>query len=248
MEVTLGESADAGQAYPTDKEGARMKTSYQTKVMLRALICSKQDLRPALAGTLIGRQGIEVYRVEKITDAKLVGQSLGVQVILVDREFPDAITFIQKLRKEPATRDRSIAVLSGRAVQNSDQDFLAAGANAILRMPPDASWDERFSKLLTVPVRQQARLPVHIKLPTELASEAFVLNLSPGGMLVATHHSLRVGDEFKFRLPLPLGTIVIGRGRVARDARPTGFGVEFMELEGEGKEAVLDFLRSSRLE
>ena len=77
-----------------------MKTSYQTKVMLRALICSKQDLRPALAGTLIGRQGIEVYRVEKITDAKLVGSSLGVQVILVDREFPDAITFIQKLRKE----------------------------------------------------------------------------------------------------------------------------------------------------
>jgi CheY-like chemotaxis protein len=224
-----------------------MKSSYQTKVMLRALIVSKQDLKPELAGTIIGRQGIEVYRVEKITDARLVGSSLGVQVILVDREFPDSAAFIQKLRKETATRDRSIAVLSRRAVQFTDKELLAAGANAILRLPPDATWDDRFSKLLTVPVRQQARMPVHIKLPAALASEAVVLNLSPGGMLIATHEPLKVGDEFKFRLPLPLGEVVIGRARVARDARPTGFGIEFLELESDGKEQVHDFLRSARV-
>jgi len=225
-----------------------VKNSYPGKVMLRVLICSRRDLRPELAETLIGRQGIEVYRVEKMADARLVGPSLGVQVILVDREFPDAAAFIRQLRKEPATRDRSIAVLSRRPPQDSGQELLAAGANAVLRLPPDATWDERFSKLLTVPVRQQARLPVHIKLPTELASEAAVLNLSPGGMLVFTHHPLKVGDEFKFRLPVSEGTIVIGRGRVTRDARPAGFGVEFVELEGDGKEAVMNFLRSARLD
>ena len=224
-----------------------MKNSYPGKVMLRVLLCSKRDLRPELTETLIGRQGIEMYRVEKIADARLVGSSLGVQVILVDREFPDAVSFIRQLRKEPMTRDRSIAVLSRRPLPDSAKELLAAGANAMLRLPPDASWDERFSKLLTVPVRQQARMPVHIKLPTELASEAAILNLSPGGMLLATHHPLKVGDEFKFRLPVPDGTIVIGRGRVARDARPTGFGVEFVELESEGKEAVLNFLRSAHL-
>ena len=135
-----------------------MKNSYQANVMLRVLICSKRDLRPDLATTVIGRQGIEVYRVEKLADARLVGSSLGVQVILVDREFPDAAAFIRQLRKEPATRDRSIAVLTSRSMQDSDQELLAAGANAILHMPPDAGWDERFSKLLSVPVRQQARM------------------------------------------------------------------------------------------
>ena len=154
--------------------------AYQAKVIQRALIVSKQDLKPELAPTIIGRQGIEVYRVEKITDAKLVGQSLGVQVILVDREFPDPAAFIQKLRKEPATRDRSIAVLSRRAVGNTDRELLTAGANAILPLPPDAKWDDRFTKLLSVPVRQQARMPVHIEHATGFDTEAIVLNLSPG--------------------------------------------------------------------
>ena len=223
-----------------------MKNSYQGKSTLRALICSKKDLRPELAETLIGRQGIEVYRVEKLADARLVGSSLGVQVILVDREFPNAAAFIQKLRQEPATRERSIAVLS-RGSRQGDKEMLAAGANAVLRMPPDAGWDERFSKLLTVPVRQQARMLIHIDVTTEPEYPAAILNLSPGGMLLATHRVLRKGEELMFRFSLPDRTIIVGRGRVARDARPTGFGVEFTDLDGEGKQAVLDFLRSVRL-
>lgn len=223
-----------------------MKNSYQANVILRVLTCSKRDLRPDLAATVIGRQGIEVYRVEKITDARLVGSSLGVQMILVDREFPDAVGFIRQLRKEPVTRKRSIAVLTRGSMPDS-KELLAAGANAIFSLPPDAGWDERFSKLLEVPVRQQARMVVHIKVTTEPEGVAAILNLSPGGMFLATHSTLREGDELKFRFALPDGTNVKGRGRVAREARPTGFGVEFIDLEGEGTDAVLDFLRSVQL-
>ena len=224
-----------------------MKNSHQASVMLRVLICSERDLRPDLAATVIGRQGIEVYRVEKLADARLVGSSLGVQVILVDSEFPAAAAFILKLRKEPATRKRSIAVLTRGSMKVSDKELLAAGANAIFRLPPDAGWDERFSKLLEVPVRQQARMVVHIKMPAELESGAAILNLSPGGMFLATDRALHKSDEFKFRFDLPDGTMVVGRGRVAREAWPTGFGVEFIDLEEEGKDAVHDFLRSARL-
>ena len=223
-----------------------MKNVSQGRVMLRVLICSRRDLRPELAETLIGRQGIEVYRVEKLTDARLVGSSLGVQVILVDRDFPSAADFIRQLRLEPATRDRSIAVLTRRLAQG-DPEMLAAGANAVLRLPPDAGWDERFSKLLTVPVRQQARMLIHIDVTTEPEYPAAILNLSPGGMLLATHRVLRKGDELMFRFSLPDKTIIVGRGRVAREALPTGFGVEFLDLGRDGKEAVMDFLRSARL-
>ena len=225
-----------------------MKNYQGSKMMLRVLICSQRDLRPELAETLVGRQGIEVYRVEKFADARLVGSSLGVQVIFVDRDLPDAAAFIRRLRKEPSTRDRSIAVLSRGPMRHGDQDLITAGANGFFRIPPDSGWDDRFSKLLTVPVRQQARMEVHIKLPAELGYPAAILNLSPGGMLLATDHALHVGDEFKFRLPLPLGTTVIGRGRVARVALPTGYGIEFLEFDEDGAEAVQSFLRSARLE
>lgn len=224
-----------------------MNKFHPARVMLRVLICSKRDLRGELAPTLIGREGIEVYRVEKPDDVRLVSSSLGVQMILVDHELGEAAAFIRKLRKEPATRKRSIAVLTRGQLQGGDQEFLAAGANAIFSLPPDPGWDERFSKLLEVPVRQHARMALHIKLPTELASEAAIFNLSLGGMLLATPNTLHVGDEFKFRLPLLDGTVVIGRGRVTRDARPAGFGIEFVELDGDGRDAVLDFLHSARV-
>lgn len=215
--------------------------------MLRVLLCSERDMRPDLATTLIGRRGIELYRVEKFADARLVGSSLGVQVILVDAKFPDAADFIRQLRKEPATQKRSIAVLSRASMQDSDLDLLAAGANAIFRVPPDAGWDERFAKLLSVPTRQQARILVYIELETEPECAAGILNLSSGGMLLATHHDLHVSDELKFRFTLPDGRTVVGRGRVAREARPTGYGLEFTEVDGAGKDAVQSFLRSSSL-
>jgi len=219
-----------------------------SKAVMRALICSQRDLRPELAKTVIGKQGIEVFRVEKFADAKLVGSSLGVQVILVDCDFPRAAGFVRQLRQEPATRDRSIAGLSHGSKPEVDGELLLAGANAILSLPPDAGWDERFSKLLRVPVRQQARILVHISVRTDPEYPAAILNLSPGGMLLATHHALRVGDEVGFRFALPDKTNIAGRGRVARLALPTGFGIEFLAMEGEGKEAVKTFLRSARLE
>ncbi|MEO8499596.1 MAG: PilZ domain-containing protein [Vicinamibacteria bacterium] len=226
-----------------------MKNLHQAKSgILRVLICSQRDLRPELTATLIGREGIEVYRVEKFSDARLVGSSLGVQVILVDRDFPNAANFIQKLRLEPATRDRSIAVLTRGFRRGSDEEMLAAGANAVLRLPPDSEWDDRFTRLLSVPVRQQARMLVHIDVSTEPEYPAAIINLSPGGMFLATHRALHQGDELMFRFSLPDRTMIVGRGRVAREALPMGYGVEFLDLDGEGKQAVMSFLRSARLE
>lgn len=225
-----------------------MRNSYGGRVMLRALVCSEHDLRPELSETLIGREGIEVYRVRTLADARLVSASLGVQVILVDRDLPAGPQFVRQLRQEPATRDRSIAVLARGESAGSEQEMREAGANAILRLPPDAEWDRRFSKLLTVPVRQDARVVARIDVSTASEIPAAILNLSPGGMLLFTRQQLRVGDEVKFRFALPGQGNVTGRGRVARETPPTSFGVEFVALEGGGKDAVLEFLRAVRMD
>lgn len=225
-----------------------MRSSYGRRVVMRALVCSEHDLRPELSGTLIGREGIEVYRVRTLADARLVSTSLGVQVILVDHDLPGAADFIRQLRQDPTTRDRSIAVLARGESAGSHQEMRAAGANAILRLPPDEDWDRRFSKLLTVPVRQDARVVARIDVATASEIPAAILNLSPGGMLMFTRQNLRVGDELSFRFALPGKRNVVGRGRVARETPPTSFGVEFVALEADGKDVVLDFLRAARVD
>jgi DNA-binding response OmpR family regulator len=215
--------------------------------LLRVLVCSEKDWRPDLAPTLIGRQGIEVYRVEKFADAKLVGSSLGAQLVLVDRDLPDSKGFIEQLRKDPAMQKRSIGVLARGAMEDTELDLLGAGANAVFRVPPDADWDARLARLLKVPQRQQARLVVHIEVETAPECAAAILNLSSGGMLLATHQGLAMGAELTFRFRLPDKSEVKGRGRVARAAPPTGYGVEFLDLDGDGHDAVDSYLRSSRI-
>jgi CheY-like chemotaxis protein len=213
--------------------------------MLRVLVCSGRDLRAELLDTLIGRLGIEVYRAERFEDAQLLCKTLGAQVVLVDRDLASAGDLIRRLRKDPATRQRSIAILARGDVLMQEFELLSAGANAIFRLPPDVGWDERLQKFLSVPARHGARLIVHIEVDTEPECAAAMLNLSAGGMLLATGHRLRVNDELGFRFRVPIGTSVAGRARVAREAPPTGYGVEFLSVSDQ--DALGEYLRSARL-
>ena len=215
--------------------------------LLRVLVCSEKDWRPDLAPTLIGRQGIEIYRVEKFADAKLVGSSLNVQLFLVDRDLPEALGFVERLRQDPATQRRSIGILARGDMEDIELALLQAGANAVFRLPADKDWDARLSRLFKVPERQQARLVVHLNVETAPEMAGAILNLSTGGMLLATHHGLRVSDELGFRFKLPDGSEVTGKGRVARSAAPTGYGVEFVDLGNSCRDAVNSYLRSARL-
>lgn len=213
--------------------------------MLRVLVCSERDLRPDLGGTLIGRQRIEVYCAERYADARLLCTTLGARVVFVDRELPGAAAFIQRLREDAATRPRSIVVLAKGEMQHVELELLSAGANAIFRLPPDAGWDERLQRLLAVPARHDARLVVRIDVATQPECAGAILNLSASGMLLATHHKLRVSDELGFRFRVPDGTTVEGRGRVAREAPPTGYGVEFLSVSD--RDAIGEYLRSARV-
>jgi hypothetical protein len=213
--------------------------------MLRIIVCSQRDLRPELRATVIGRLGIEVYRAERFEDARLLCTTLGAGIVLVDRDLPSAGDLIRRLREDPATRQRSIAVLARGGATMLESDLVAAGANALFRLPPDAGWDDRLQKLLSVPARHGARLVVHIEVDMEPECAAAMLNLSSGGMLLATGHRLKVNDELAFRFRVPFGASVEGRARVAREAPPTGYGLEFLSVSD--KDAIGEYLRSTRL-
>lgn len=224
-----------------------MPRPYRATSSLRVLTCSRRDLRGELATTIVGRSGVEVYRAEKLGDARLIASSLGVQVILVDEDFPNAMDFIGALRREPLTRERSIGVLT-RGSGPLDYEWVGAGANAVFRFPADAGWDDRFAKLVSVPARQHARVPVRLTVRARSGVECEALNLSPGGMLLRSPEALRLGEEIAFDMNLSETNVVKGRGQVAREAAPGEYGIEFVHMGPTEREKVIEFLRAVRLE
>lgn len=224
-----------------------MPRSFRATAGLRVLTCSRNDLKAELAGTTIDRPGVEVYRAASVKDAAVICASLGVQVILVDEDFPFAMEALRDLRKEVATRDRSIGVLV-RTAGSWDLDWLEAGANAVFRLPPGPGWDERFSKLVAVPSRHDARVPVRFTVRAKSGLEGEALNLSPGGMLLRGPEALRLGEEISFDLLLSETSVISGRGQVAREASPGHYGIEFIQMEPEERDAVLEYLRGVQIE
>lgn len=215
--------------------------------MASVLICSETDLARALSQTLIGRGGIDRFKAKSLDEARLLARVVCPKAILIDRDLPRVAEYVQAMRDEPATHGVSVAILAWGDFQPLEVELLDLGANAVLRLPPDAGWDERMARLLSVPIRQEARLPIQLSLDLACEGEALavqVVNLSVSGMLLESAVPLALFQEFDFDLRLSGGSRAAGRGRIIREASPTQFGVEFLRLDGDSKEAIRQSVRS----
>jgi hypothetical protein len=216
--------------------------------MLRIVLCSEFDLRAELAASGIGRQGIDLYRARGLDEARVLATSLGAQLFLVDRDLPRALAFVQGVREDPATRSRSLAVLARGDLEPLEIELLEAGANAILRLPPDDSWAERLTRLLNVPQRMQARTAVELSIELPQHGPAVLADLSASGMRLECEAPLPLFGELAFRFRLPDGGAhVEGRARVVRHSPPDAWGLEFTELAERHRNALRDFQRAARL-
>ena len=212
--------------------------------MPSVLICSQKDLLQLMGSTLLGRGGIDRFKASRLQDAQLLAKTTRPALVLLDRDMPKVREFLEVFREEPATRKGSIAILAYGDIEPSELELLELGANAILRLPPDDGWDERVSKLLKVPQRLEARLPIQMTVQTQ-GGDAQALNLSITGMLVQSSVQLQLFQEMTFRFKLPDGTLVAGRARAMRQAAPGQYGLEFVSLESDSKDAIHDYVRSA---
>jgi PilZ domain len=154
------------------------------------------------------------------------------------------VRLVAALRGDPATRGLSIAVVARGDFDPAEVDYLEMGANAVLRLPPDADWDERLGRLIGIPVRRQVRLRLVVGLDAgpDGAAPATALNLSVRGLLLDTPFPLRVGDAVDVLLRLPdEAAAVSGRGRVVREAGGGRYGIEFESLEEGAAERIRRF-------
>ena len=219
---------------------------------LTALILAPEPLDAELADTVLWRQNVERYEAMSVEQARHLASGGRPDILIVDERMPNAPAVVAQLRRDPLTRGVSIVALARGDFEPAEIAILEAGANAILRLPPGADWDDRLERLIHVPLRRAARFSVHVQIDSrlEVAGRIFpatALNLSVNGMLVESGQGgLRVGDDVQFAFRLPQSEdVVAGMGTVVREGGPPGrFGVELTHVQGDGRVRIKLFVEA----
>lgn len=213
------------------------------------VICSSEDLAPALGGTVLWRQDFQRHFAGTLDEARSALDAVRATLVLVERDLPWAKDIVKAIRQDADTRRCSLAVLAHGDFQPVELELLEAGANAVLRLPPGEDWDKRVARLLQVTARRDTRVPVHLRLEATLGAAedpftATTVNLSETGMLIAAPVRLGLGQELDFALQLPgISGLVSGRARVVRLAKHFEYGLEFTDLGGEFLDRLRELLQ-----
>jgi DNA-binding response OmpR family regulator len=216
--------------------------------MPTVLLCSTSDLQGDLGTTFLWREDVERHQAARMEEARTLALAARPQMVVVDRDLPQAQDLIAGLRQDPATRLLSIVVLGRGDFDPTEVDLLEAGANAILRLPPGPEWDDRLVRLMRVPTRRDSRFAVHFEVEAHAGSPhtsglALAVNLSVRGMLMQCSLPLSVGEDvdLTFRLDETEPEVKV-RGRIVRQAKGERFGVEFHRFSGDGEEQVAQYV------
>ncbi|MCL4817887.1 MAG: PilZ domain-containing protein [Vicinamibacteria bacterium] len=208
------------------------------------VLCLPGEVEASLADTSLHRDDVRRHPARSLDEAKNLVAETRPHLLLLWHEQAGAAAFVQALRRDPGTRRMSIAVVAGEDFDPAEVELLEAGANATLRLPVSAEWDDRLSRLMTVPARKDVRFPAHFEILARAGIgveqvPVMMVNLSVNGMRIESSYALSIGDDIDFRFLLPGSDhAVAGSGRVVREAGRNHYGVEFYGLEGDGAEQV----------
>lgn len=215
--------------------------------MALALIASPRDLDPELSRTVLGRSGFERQLATVAEQARALACARKPDVLLVDVYLAGALELVCDLRADERTRALSIVALADSVADPREVPLLKAGANAVLRLPPGAGWDERLLRFVSVPIRKATRFPVSFSMGAGPSGvPATGLNISLHGMLVETWAELSLCDEVELAFRIPgEGPLLRARARVMRRGAPRQYGVEFTWLDGAARAAIERFVSAA---
>lgn len=218
--------------------------------MIRAVLVSSGDLANELQGTMLYRSNVERLTAQELAEVRRHAEQGLPDVVVVDSALPGAASLVAALRQDALTRPLAIVALGRSDFDSRQIDLLEAGANAILPLPPGADWDDRLMRLVHVPVRKAARLPVEMAVEGGLRGGLrFVgrsLNLSVNGMLIECRQQLEVGDDLRLAFVLPAGHgPVRATGTVVRLTTQQRCGVEITSVEGDGRVRIKRYVESA---
>jgi CheY-like chemotaxis protein len=208
--------------------------------VIRAVLVTAADLSQELAATVLFRNNVERLTAVSQAEVRRHAAERKLDVVVVDSALPGASGLVAALRQDPLTRPLAIVALGRSDFGVGQLELLAAGANAILPLPPGSDWDDRLMRLVNVPMRKVSRFPVDLAVAGGLRSglhfDGRALNLSVHGMLLECTHLLEIGDDLELEFEMPAGQgRVNGSGTIVRQAAAQRFGVELTHVEGDGR-------------
>ncbi len=171
-------------------------------------------------------------------------------LVILDVNMPkmDGVTCCTRIKQDPATRAIPVIMVSNVYRQEDIDLCWNAGCDDFMQKPVEGRlFLEKARKFLPAIERREIRLPCQILVSCTVDSEQFVAtsgDISLHGIYLASPAKMEREREVSLSFTLPgSGTTTTARGRVAwlnegRDrltsSLPTGFGVQFMEITGEG--------------
>jgi CheY-like chemotaxis protein len=221
--------------------------------MPRVLIAGGPECAHDLPRTILERVGVEREFVPSVDLARLRFE-LPDLLVLEACALEPTHTLLGQIRADAGTRRLSVIVLSRLGDVEADDALRRAGANAVLTAPPvPVLWERWFGDLLSVPRRQQVRLPVGCRVwshshPTG-PIRGFSVDMSSRGLLLETPQRLEVGSKLDLVLRLPLDDAEVRvTALVVRDAGGGvgghRSGIDFVLLRDETRARVARFLDS----
>jgi hypothetical protein len=216
-----------------------------------ALICSESPLLEDLSDTPLGRRDVERRLAVSLEEAQSLVLHARPSLIVVDRDVAWAQRLIEVVRANNRLRDVAVVVAARGAPTPVEKDLLSFGADVILRLPGGTAWDEHIDRLLALPTRRDVRVPLQMHLDAQVGDDlvqATILNLGLRGMLIQSSVPLEMGQGIEFAFCVPEENLLItGSGRVARQASPTQYGVEFLRIEPEDRERLRRLVSATTL-
>lgn len=210
-----------------------------------------------LEASVLRRDG---HRVEELATARELLFALtagGFRLVVLGPLLPDLTLpeTIRRIRNDPTMRTVSVlALIPAAATLELDGSAVEAGANAVLRRPvDDARLDSWVAKLLAVPRRVRARVPVQghvVGTPRTAGIGHFVgltRNISVNGILLASPVELPGAPDVELEMSLPDMGALKALGRVVREAPEVtwpylGYGVEFLYVPEDSLETIISLI------
>lgn len=174
-------------------------------------------------------------------------------LIIMDKYMPvmDGLTCCRQLKGDPALAHIPV-IMSTNAMRDADtQEYIAAGCADILSKPIDRKlFLNAIKKHISDIERRSVRIPLQIEMKMCHNGASYKVpseNLSLNGLFVITNMNVSINDEVNFTFVVPERDVPMEiKGRVVwlrKSGKDPGFGVEFMEVTGQG----ISMLRVSEL-
>jgi CheY-like chemotaxis protein len=235
----------------------------------RVLLVDDTKMLLEIIKSYLANSPVHVFTALNGKEAMDVARKERPDLVVLDQNMPimNGTECCLAMRKDPLLKKVTVIMMSSRATPEDREEFKLAGCDDFLAKPLERQrFLAKLRAFLPEVEQREARVPCRTEVIIEVAGKSICGNCEDISV-----HGLYIGSDFKapadsvvslrFKLPgksdNPLITAT-GRitwlncaGHLMKPQLPPGFGVEFLEITGEGlailrKNEIKEFVEASK--